>query len=247
MGRPGRILGISNGEGELSRTAASTLIAATAYPTAAQKREQLQAALVARWVLHREDREDLALIAEEVLPILLEAPDARTIQQRALRRFQSARLAAEAVTLFIRATVNHPELRLSFTKIVDLLEILAENPESTTWQVHQVTSRGIWKSWNAFRSVVHLHYLGQLLPWLDLPLGTNLIPRAESKEIACDRLLQHLSVAEGVRELLEQQQVLKPGEAWRVPQDLPLPQLEIYVPPLDEADLEILGHYRQRR
>lgn len=131
MERVRRILEISNGEGELSRTAASNLIAVSAYPQDERKRDQLFAALVTRWVLHREDREELALIAEQVLPILLEAPDARTIQQQALRRFKSARLAAEAVALFIRATVNHSELGLSFTKIVDLLEVLSENPEFT--------------------------------------------------------------------------------------------------------------------
>jgi hypothetical protein len=126
------ILQVSDEEGGLSRTAASELIAAMVYPRDEDKREQLFTALVTDWILKRGDDGDLALIAESAVPILFNAPNPADLYGRAIRRLQSARLAAELANLFIRAAVNHQEYRPTLTMAVDLLVLSRLSRNETT-------------------------------------------------------------------------------------------------------------------
>lgn len=211
-----RILQVCNEQGGLSRTAASELIATMVYPEDEDKREELLTALVTEWVLHRNDHEDLALIAECAIPTLFNAPSPADLHRRAMRRLRSARIAAELARLFIRVAVNHPEHRPTLTVAVDVLVHSAAEGTGMSWPITAVTDRAIWKAWNQFRSVVHFHMFWQLMPWL----SEKAVPTEQgplSWQSSEDSFLVHLALAETVRLFLENQQILSAEETWRPP------------------------------
>jgi hypothetical protein len=239
------ILQVSDEEGGLSRTAASELIAAMVYPRDEDKREQLFTALVTDWILKRGDDGDLALIAESAVPILFNAPNPADLYGRAIRRLQSARLAAELANLFIRAAVNHQEYRPTLTMAVDLLVHCAAEGNGTGWPIADVTDRAIWKAWKEFRPVVHLHAIWQLKPWLGVETpstekGVLTWPGSE------DHFLVHLALAEAVRLFLVSQRILSAEETFRPPADLALPKAQLGFYSLEDWQLEVLANYRPR-
>lgn len=236
------ILNYFNEDGEPSPLAFAQVIAVSAYPQDEEKQQQVFASLATRVLLEIPDWETKIPSAIGLLPVLYESPEPAEVLRRMAKHAGSSWAAGEILLILIMASVQHPELQVTPTKVISVLPDILLGTKTYGGDPVMVRPRTLWSAWSKFKPVSHFHAVRQI--WLQ---DATTLDGPEIKEyvsLVANQLPDFLAFAEALRLKGVELRFLDDEETWRPPPGLKLAPTQFEIPPLADEMLEALRRYR---
>lgn len=241
--------GLTDGQGNLDFFASDFLSAAIAFPEDDQLQEQYLAALALKLVvMHRETDhyETLLVSAQDLLPAMLEAPPLSKLVRLAGQGIGRGWIAGRLLELLVRAEVHHPELQATVSKGIYALSQVYGDAKAGGGSYLYVSERTLWSNWRRYKRVAHFHALIQMALMGSEATGeqSTLCTPEDFTVPAREDLPAFVARAEWLRGFSEEHRLVRRDELFQAPPDLELPEVAVWVPVLDEDELEALTLYR---
>src|SRR6202030_1775789 len=92
-----------------------------------------------------------------LIPILYAAPTPEQVIERGIRHARNSWAASQILLLMLEASVRHPELDVTPTKMVEVLPDILKGKKTLGGLPAPTSESTLWDGWSRFKSVAHLH------------------------------------------------------------------------------------------